>query len=79
MNGYAGKVAYIDLSTKTVTDYLISDDYGRKFLGCKILSAKILDDLLDKKIDAFDKENPFVIMTSPLPNSMSPCSSRFNI
>lgn len=78
MKGYANKVAYINLSYQTVKDYPISDEYRRLYLGGKILSARILCDLLDKKIDAFDENNPIVIMTSPLTGSNAPCSSRFN-
>ncbi|MEG2116256.1 MAG: aldehyde ferredoxin oxidoreductase family protein [Clostridia bacterium] len=78
MKGYTNKVAYINLSDQSIKDYPISDEYRRLYLGGKILSARILCDLLDHKIDAFDEENPIVIMTSPLTGSNAPCSSRFN-
>lgn len=79
MKGYANRVVKIDLTTRTVSDYPISDRERELFLGGKVLSTKILWDLLPQKIDAFDEQNPIVIMTSPLTGSTAACSSRFNV
>ncbi|MGE5676733.1 MAG: aldehyde ferredoxin oxidoreductase family protein [Pseudomonadota bacterium] len=79
MFGYAGKIARIDLSSREVSDYPISDGDREKFLGGKTLAAKIIFDEFGSKVEAFSEENIIVITTSPLTGSTAPCSSRFNI
>jgi aldehyde:ferredoxin oxidoreductase len=79
MNGYAGKIAKIDLSKGDITDYTLSPQDREKFIGGKTLAAKIIFDSFDHKVEAFSDENIIVVTTSPLTGSTSPCSSRFNI
>lgn len=78
-NGYTGKIADIDLTTRAITAYPMSDRDRALFLGGKTLAAKILYDTLGDKVEALSEENIIVITTSPLTGSTSPCSSRFNI
>lgn len=78
MKGYANRFAKIDLSSYTVEDYPVSDQYLRLYLGGKALAARILYDLVQEKIDAFDVANPIVITTSPLTGTTAPSSARFN-
>ena len=79
MAGYASKIARIDLSSGKIEDYPVSDQDRELFLGGKTLAAKIIYDSLKGKVEAFSEENILVITTSPLTNSTSPCSSRFNV
>lgn len=79
MFGFTGKIAKLDLSTRTVDDYPLSDRDREMFIGGKTLAAKIIYDSCSGKIDAFSEDNLIVITTSPLTGSTSPCSSRFNI
>lgn len=82
--GYAGAVLKVDLSTRTVTDYPYSDKDREKFVGGKIMAAKIMNDILKSmpdfngSFDPFSPENPIIITTGPLNAMGSPCSSRFN-
>ncbi|MDD3947752.1 MAG: aldehyde ferredoxin oxidoreductase family protein [Clostridia bacterium] len=79
MKGYANRFAKIDLTTLTVEDYPISDEYKKLYLGGKVLAARILYDMLQEKTDAFSPQNPIVITTSPLTCSNAPSTSRFNV
>jgi len=79
MFGYAGKIVKVDLTTGQIQDYPFSDLDREKYLGGKILAAKILYDSVEHKVDPFSEENIVVITTSPLTGSTAPCSSRFNI
>jgi len=79
MFGYTGKIARIDLSTGQITDYSLSQAEREKFIGGKILAAKIIYDSMTGAVEAFSEENIIVITTSPLTGSASPSSSRFNI
>jgi len=79
IDGYAGKLARIDLSSGNVSTFMPSKDDLKKFIGGKGLAAKILFDCLDKETEAFSDKNLIVITTSPLNKSGAPSSSRFNI
>lgn len=77
--GYMGKVMAVDLSTETVTEYPWSDEQREKYLGGKIMAARILCDHLTGKETALSEENWVVISTGPLTGTGAPSSSRFNI
>lgn len=79
MFGYAGKIAVINLSDGSITDYPISDRVRKMYLGGKSLAAKIIYDAFQEKVESFSEENIIVITTSPLTGTGSPSSSRFNI
>jgi aldehyde:ferredoxin oxidoreductase len=78
-NGYAGKMARIDLTSGEVTPFMMQKDELLNYLGGKGLAAKIIYDAFDEKVEAFSDENLIVITTSPLNASTAPSSSRFNI
>ncbi|HPO53380.1 MAG TPA: aldehyde ferredoxin oxidoreductase family protein [Clostridia bacterium] len=79
MKGYANRFAKIDLTTQTIEDYPVSDEYRKLYLGGKILAARIVYDILKEKTDAYSPDNPIVITTSPLNMSNAPSTSRFNV
>ena len=78
-NGYTGKIADIDLAGKTITNYFVSDEDRRKFIGGKGLAAKILFDNLPPHTDPYSEENILVITTGPMNGTGAPSSARFNI
>ena len=77
--GYAGKMARIDLTTGSIKTFMPSKDDLMKYLGGKGIAAKIINDELEGKTEAFSADNLIVISTAPLNASASPSSSRFNI
>lgn len=77
--GYMGKVLKINLTTKTNELYPWSNEDRRKYLGGKIMAAKILHDLLDDDVEALSEDNVVVISTGPFTNTGAPASSRFNV
>jgi len=79
INGYAGKMARIDLSGGNISNFMLPKDDLKKYIGGKGLAAKIIYDEFDKKVDPFSDENIIVITTSPLNRSSFPSSSRYNI
>jgi len=78
-SGYMGKVVELDLSSQTTREYPWTDEDRRKFIGGKIMAAKILSDLLTGHEEPFSEENPLIISTGPLTGTGVPCSGRFNI
>ncbi|MBR2423353.1 MAG: hypothetical protein IKJ99_09425 [Oscillospiraceae bacterium] len=70
--GYMGKVMAVDLSTETVTEYPWSDAQRERYLGGKIMAARILCDHLTGKEAPFSDKNWIVISTGPLTGSQLP-------
>jgi len=87
IDGYAGKMARINLSTGEISEFMPSKDDLAAFLGGKGLAAKIFYDSVfafegvsaDNKIEAFSEDNLIIITTSPFNKAGVPSSSRFNI
>lgn len=79
LKSYTGRVAWIDLTARSVGDYPISDEDRQRYLGGKGLAAKILFDNLPEKVSPFSPENLIVITTGPLSGTGVPTSGRFNI
>lgn len=79
LGGYAGKVMKIDLTTREVSEYPWTDEDRARYLGGKIMAAKILYDNIQAGTDAYAPENMLVVSTGPLSGTGAPSSSRFNI
>ncbi len=69
----------IDLSAGTVKPYPISEAIFRKYVGGKILAARIMLAETRPGTDAFAPENIIVVNTGPLTATGVPSSGRFNI
>ncbi|MDD3074192.1 MAG: aldehyde ferredoxin oxidoreductase family protein [Eubacteriales bacterium] len=69
----------IDLSAGTVMPYPISEEIFRKYVGGKILAARIMLAETRPGIDPFEPENIIVVNTGPLTATGVPSSGRFNI
>ncbi len=79
LGGYMGKVLQINLTSKEVGEYPFTDHDRKKYLGGKIMAAKIIHDILKDGIKAFDEDNVIVISTGPMTGTNAPASSRFNM
>ncbi|MFX1424952.1 MAG: aldehyde ferredoxin oxidoreductase family protein [Promethearchaeota archaeon] len=83
INGYNGKVAYIDLSTSNVDLKNLELELIEEYLGGAGLSAKLTYDLLDDdayqvlKNDPLASVNPLIFSTGPLTGTATPSSSRY--
>ncbi len=79
LGGYVGKVLMINLTTQSMEEYPWSDEDRMKYLGGKIMAAKILYDNLNVGIEPFHEDNMVAITTGPLTGTNAPASSRFNM
>lgn len=79
LGGYMGRMLRIDLTTREVTEYPITDEQRRLYLGGKVLAARILADLITGPLDPFGPENVIVVTTGPLTGTGAPMASRFNV
>lgn len=79
LGGYEGKVLSINLSDQTTELYPWTDEDRKKYLGGKIMAAKIIYDQLAPTVKPFSEDNIVVISTGPFTNTGAPASSRFNV
>jgi aldehyde:ferredoxin oxidoreductase len=71
--------AIIDLNTRTSERYEIEESMYRKYIGGKMLGARLLYDLTPAGIDPLGPDAVVIINTSPANGTGAPCSSRFNM
>ncbi len=69
----------IDLTTREITDYPISEELFSNYIGGKILGGKLLTDLLPKGTDPLSPEAVLIVNTGPVNGTGAPSSSRFNL
>ncbi|MBU0463885.1 MAG: aldehyde ferredoxin oxidoreductase family protein [Proteobacteria bacterium] len=68
MDGYAGKILYVDLSSGQIETKPLDPEFARKYIGGLGFGTRIFLDLIHDKPDfeALSGDNPFVVMTGPL-------------
>ena len=71
--------AIIDLNTRTSARFEIDESMYRKYIGGKILGARLLYDLTPAGVDPLGPDAVVIINTSPANGTGAPCSSRFNM
>ena len=79
LNGYMGKVLFVDLTNRTHSLFPWTDEDRKRTLGGKIMAADILLSHIKPGMKAFDEDNWLVVTTGPLTGCGCPNSSRFNI
>jgi aldehyde:ferredoxin oxidoreductase len=74
MNGYAGKILRLNLTTREIT--VIDTEHYEQWVGGHGMGSAIFWDLVeDKSITGFDPRNVVTIMTSPLSGTLAPGAS----
>jgi len=79
LGGYMGKVLKLDLTNQESSEYPWTDEERAKWLGGKIMAAKILYDNLEAGTEPLSPENILVVSTGPMTGTGAPSSSRFNV
>ena len=79
MDGYAGNMAFIDLTDGKVTIQETPTDLKKNYLGGRGFGARIVTDRIDPKIDALSPENVIVFSTGPLTGTGIPLGSRYEV
>jgi aldehyde:ferredoxin oxidoreductase len=62
--GYTGKIARVDLSTETVSEFL-TEAFARDYIGGRGMAAGIYYDEVPPQVSAFDPENRLIFATGP--------------
>jgi len=74
--GYAGKIAWVDLTDGKIKIEELEQEVARKYLGGKGLGAYILYRTLRSGTDPYDPSNPLIFVTGPLTGTAFPAVSR---
>ena len=76
MNGYGGRLLFVDLTTGTTRVEALADSTARALLGGNGLAARILYDRVPAGVDAFDPANAVVFAVGPITDTTVPGNSR---
>lgn len=76
MFGYAGKIAFIDLTEGKVSVETLAEETARKYLGGKGLGAYLLYNRLKPGIDPYEPDNIILFLAGPLTGTDFPCAGR---
>ncbi|MBW1803639.1 MAG: aldehyde ferredoxin oxidoreductase family protein [Deltaproteobacteria bacterium] len=79
LNGYAGKIGWIDLTDGTTKTEDLDEDIARKYIGGKGLGAYLLYRHLKPHTDPYDPENIMIFITGPLTGTNFPAASRSGV
>lgn len=78
MDGYAGKMLFVNLSESSIETKPLPDDLKRQYLGGRGLGIKILADAIDSIGDALDESNVLIFAAGPLTGTGVPLGSRYS-
>ena len=76
-NGYAGKFLQVNLTDGICSNFTISEERLKKYIGGSSLAASLYLERFDLCADPLSPENPLMLMTGPIVGSGFPGSSRF--
>jgi aldehyde:ferredoxin oxidoreductase len=79
MNGWAGRILEIDLSTGGIKEQALDMEHARLFLGGRGLGARLLWDLVGPEVDALAPENALIFAAGPLTATGYQTSNRFSV
>ncbi|MBI5566797.1 MAG: aldehyde ferredoxin oxidoreductase, partial [Chloroflexi bacterium] len=79
MNGWAGKVLDIDLSSGAIKTYPLDENMARLFIGGRGLGARLLWDEVGPDVDALSPQNVLIFTNGPLTATGYQTSNRFSV
>lgn len=79
IEGYAGKIVYVDLSMKKIHKKHINLGFVKKFLGGTGFGAKILYDAVPPGISPFDPQNCIIFATGPFTGTLVPQGCKYSV
>ncbi|MHA1580628.1 MAG: aldehyde ferredoxin oxidoreductase family protein [Candidatus Freyarchaeota archaeon] len=76
---YKGTILRVNLSAGAIKTEPIPDELVRKYVGGRGLSAKILYDELDPKVDPLSPDNKLIFAVGPLTGTNAPSGGRYEV
>src|SRR5512136_2276706 len=79
MNGWAGKILDIDLTSGVIKSYPLDMEMAHLFLGGRGLGARMLWDEVGPEVDPLSPDNVLIFTTGPLTATGYQTSNRFSV
>ncbi|MDO9523004.1 MAG: aldehyde ferredoxin oxidoreductase family protein [Methanocorpusculum sp.] len=79
MDGYAGNMVYVDLSTGAITIKPTPPELKKSYIGGRGFGIRLLTDMVDPKIDPLSDKNILVFAAGPLTGTGIPLGSRYEV
>ncbi len=77
MNGYMGRLLYVDLASGDTHSESLDAAWAEQFIGGAGLAARILWEHITPETDPLGPDNPLIFMTGPLVGTAAPSCGRF--
>ena len=77
VGGYAGKIAFVDLTKGEIKTETLDQDLVRRYIGGHGLGARLLYERQKKGIDPLGSENILGFTTGPLTGTKTPTGGRY--
>jgi len=72
LNGYAGRVLYVDLTTGKTRTEKLSEDFAKKYIGGIGLGMRLWLANSKAGVDAYSSDNPLILALGPVSGTMFP-------
>ncbi|MBP7687933.1 MAG: aldehyde ferredoxin oxidoreductase family protein [Thermoflexales bacterium] len=79
MNGWAGKILDIDLTSGAIKTYPLDEKIAQQFIGGRGLGARLLWDEVGPDVDALSPQNVLIFTNGPLTATGYQTSNRFSV
>ncbi|MFQ6053189.1 MAG: aldehyde ferredoxin oxidoreductase N-terminal domain-containing protein, partial [Candidatus Bathyarchaeia archaeon] len=77
MNGFAGKIARIDLTNRSVREERLDPEVARKHEGGRAFGAKVRLEELKPGIDPLGPDNKLIFVGGPTTGTVMPGQTRY--
>jgi aldehyde:ferredoxin oxidoreductase len=77
--GFMGRILKVDLSSGTISQELLREDWAREYIGGAGLATRYLYERSGAGVDPLGPANPLIFMTGPLTGTASASASRYSV
>jgi len=74
--GYAGKMLHVDLTTGTLKEEKINDEFARLFVGGAGFCAYYMNTMMKKQVDPLSPESVICVATGPIAGTLMPSATK---
>jgi aldehyde:ferredoxin oxidoreductase len=76
-SGYMGKILWVDLTTGTIKEEKLEENFYKKYIGGYGIGARLLYDRMKPKADPLGPENILGLITGPFTGTSVPSAARY--
>lgn len=79
VGGYAGKIAFVDLTRREVRQETLDLEQAKRFIGGAGLTYSLIKDIFTGTGDPLGPDNPIIIGAGPLVGTPTPSAAKFQV